>query len=491
MASVPFETRVCRWNPTESRKEWVRLGYPTLIVSGGVIDPGGMVVTLSRIPVGAVSAGNTVRLTANISGGVGPFTLVWTQISGANAPFETSGNSIELTAPVTNVNLGFRVVVTDSTGARQETTTSFAVGGSTSGALQFPGHVPNRVLLGMATPAEGAGAGPGWVEARQIIGQPIYEARRFTGQWVGANAFQEMINQADQANALPNISFKVPSNNWAGVANKQYDSDLVTLFSLCKNYGKPVICGFHHEPAGDGDLATWARMQTYCTYFLAGYRNVSISTAGVVTLGTYNAAHDLSLNNGGNLGWAPTGNGFWWRNMTATNLAADRAAAWPQHLITALNNCKGIMMNDFYDSDYVDQQRAFTEQQYRVAGSGVRTWKRIDNFITWARQNGVKASGAGEYGCIDAAEMDRCWNVMWQNRDIWSIGNYFNSLANSDHEWRLIPANYPDTNYQSDKTNAAGQRFQDLGGTPQREQCLIRFRVHLTQSTAPTHTGPL
>ncbi len=250
-----------------------------------------------------------------------------------------------------------------------------------------------------------------------------------------------------------------------------------------------MLCTFHHEPSGDGTLSVWAEMQEYCAWFFAGYRNVSFNAAtSTFTKGTYNAANDLSLNNGGNLAWAPIGNGFWWRPTTPM-LEANQA--WPQSLINAINACKGVVGNDFYDTDYTNPDLSFTTRSARAPGTGVRTSKRITNFMVWARSKGVNAAGAGEYGVIDGPEMTACWQVMRANRDVWAIGNYFNSLANSDHDWRLVPATYPDSTYSSDKVNSTGQRFQDLGGDTQSAGRLAAYKTTLTESISALYTKPL
>jgi hypothetical protein len=97
--------------------------------------------------------------------------------------------------------------------------------GSTATTSKFPGHVANRVLVGMASPSDG-GNRPAWTEAQTLIGQPIYEARRFEPSWINTTDFNKMVGEADDANALPVISFKVPGDNWAGIPQGVYDADL-------------------------------------------------------------------------------------------------------------------------------------------------------------------------------------------------------------------------------------------------------------------------
>jgi hypothetical protein len=183
------------------------------------------------------------------------------------------------------------------------------------------------------------------------------------------------------------------------------------------------------------------------------------------------------------MAWAPIGNGFWWRTSTAGT--TDANTAFSQSLIDALRVNRGILLNDYYDCDYTNQTLAMTDVSYRVAGTGVRTHKRIQNFMTWARNHNTGAVGCAEFGVIDSAEMDQCFAVMFANRDIWAISNYFNSTANSDHEWRLIPSNYPAGN----PTPSSG--LVDFGGNAQSQGRLDSFIAGLVGSTAPENTGPL
>lgn len=348
------------------------------------------------------------------------------------------------------------------------------------GEVLFPGHIPNRVLVGMASPDDSTNFDPGWTEALSLIGAPIYEARRFVSGWITNANFNSMMAEATQADAYPVISFKVPGNNWAGVTSGSYNADLTNLYNYAVTRrtsgpggtAQPFACSFHHEPAGDGDLSTWAAMQEYCTWFFAGRRG---GTAG----SSYNAAHDVS----DIVSWAPVGNGFWWR--TSTTGGTDGNNAFPQSLINALKQNHGIILNDFYDCDYVNQQAALTDASFRTPGSGVRTHKRIENFMVWARARNSGAVGCGEFGVIDGAEMDRCFDVMFKNRDLWAIANYFNSGVNSDHEWRLIPSNYPAGN----PTGSKG--LVDFGGNAQSQARLDRFKVGLAASISAQNTGPL
>jgi hypothetical protein len=485
MALTKVTDYVLRFNTVLNRKELRRRGYPTIVSGGGEVTPGDPLTVGLSASSTTPAVGSTVTLTASASGGVPPYTYVWTPPAGVT--LSGTGQTVRtFVVPNTASPLVFRVSISDLDSRAQERSVSITPQGVVNSNARFPGHTPFRVLVGMATPSNPPPA-PDWDEARSIIGQPIYEARRFASGWVSEARFDSMIGEADSANALPWISFKVDVSGtpgWAAVRDGGKNADLITLFNLCKDYGKPLLCSIHHEPASDGDLATWAKMQEFCAYFFAGYRSVSYNSGtDVITKGSYNATHDLSLNNGGNLGWGPVGNGFWWRPVSPL---ADANIGYPASLITALNFCKGVVGNDFYDANYADVNAANSSEAARIPDpSGVRTSTKIAHFITWARQKGVVSSGIGEYGCIDGADMLACWKIFRDNRDIMNVVNYFNSMNNSDHEWRLIPSNYPDTNYVTDSG------LQDLGGNAQSQGRLNAFKTTLTESISAQYTSPL
>lgn len=487
MALTSVTGYVCRFNATLNRKELRRRGYPTIVSGGGVVTP-----PLDPPLVVALAASNTtpligvtVTLTATISGGTTPYVVTWFPPAGVTL-LGTSQTVRTFVVPATETDLTFRVSVEDIAGHVQEAVRIVSPKGASAAGSKFPGHTPFRVLVGMATPDNPPPA-PGWSEAQTVIGQPIYEARRFASGWITEARFDQMIGEADDAAALPWISFKVDvasTAGWQAVRDGGRNADLITLFNLCKDYGKNLLCSFHHEPSGDGDLAVWAQMQEFCTWFFAGYRSVAYNSgSNTFTKGTYSAANDLSLVNGGNLGWGPIGNGFWWRPNTPL---AQAGQAWPASLITALNTCKGVMGNDFYDADYADIAAANTQASARVpAPGGVRTSTKLQHFLAWARPRGIQAAGIGEYGCIDGADMLATWKLIRDNRDIMCVVNYFNSLNNSDHDWRLVPANFPDSNYVTDSG------LEDLGGNAQSQGRLDAFKTTLTESISATYTSPL
>lgn len=348
------------------------------------------------------------------------------------------------------------------------------------GTSLFAGHIPNRAFVGMATPDDGSNSNPGWAEALRILNQPVYESRSYTQGVYSASSLASMLARADAAGAYPNLSFK--PGTYTNVTNGSTDTTLAALANAAKarrtagpgGTPMPFAMGYHHEPAGDsaGTLAEWAAMQIYCCWYFAGRR-------GGTPTSPYVAANDVS----DIMAWAPIGNGFWWRASAAGS--ADAAAAYPQALIDALRINRGILQADFYDADYVNQSGAMTNPALRTPGTGVRTSVRIRNFITWARNHHSGALGCGEFGVIDGAEMTACWQVIRANRDIWGVATYFNSMVNSDHDWRCIPANYPAGNPTSSKG------LVDFGGDAQSAGRLAAFKTMLTESTSAAYTSPL
>lgn len=384
-----------------------------------------------------------------------------TQIGASTAPWATNGLSTSRTFSGLTAGTAYavRVRAVDAAGN---------VSGILSGTVStdagtpppqpvglFAGHVPNRVLVGMAASESGR---PTTTEAAGIVGKPIYVLRRFTQGNITRAALLGHLSDADALGSLCISSFKY--GDWAGVAAGNFDADLDIVRTVAlerKKAGqRPFLFTIHHEPAGDGPLDVWANMQLHLVNYFKDIKDaIAIS---------------------------PIGNGFWWRPATPQ---PDADVAWPQKLIDALRVNGGVILNDFYDADYVDMQAAKTDPTKRVAGTGVRTSTRIKHFMTWARAHNAGAVGCGEFGCIDGAELSATMQVMFANRDLWAVSNYFNSFANSDHDWRLIPANYPAYN----GTNSKG--YQDFGGDSYSAGRLAAFQKALTDSISSTYTAPL
>lgn len=497
MAPVPGRYAV-RWVAGNARKESRRVGYPVFVIGGEVINPGTVSVSLAVTPSGAVTAGTSLTFTATATGGTGPYSYVFSVVSGPSMMFSGSGNTRTAPAPAAGINPVVRVVVTDALGNVEQDEVTLNITGSTAYPINFAGHVPNRVLVGFASTVTGTPK-PTYAEAMTHINTPtvapartIYERRRFESTWVSEAGFNSMVSEADAIGALPNISFKVPGGSngtgWGQVRDGAHDSGLLTLFNLLQAYNKPVIVSFEHEPTGSGidnaQLLIWAQMHIRCARYFGGWRNGGYSS---VKGGTYNPAHDLSLNNGGKVSWGPIGNGFIYEYLSTTHIQEGmRNAKWPQLHIDTLNEFKGIVQNDFYDTVYQNETLGLTDRTYRVPKTGgIRTSTRIRNFMTWARQRGIKAAGCGEFSAIDGAEITECWKVMRDNRDIWGLTNYYNSQIASRCDWTIRPSNYPASSYVGSKGLA------DLGGDAQSQGRLDAFKNMLDESISPTYTAPI
>jgi hypothetical protein len=183
----------------------------------------------------------------------------------------------------------------------------------------------------------------------------------------------------------------------------------------------------HHEPDGDGDLAVWAAMQEYLSNRFAAYQDVFCFT---------------TISNGH--AWGP------YRGNTS-----DIARMYPRSLIDALNRNKHILGCDTYDS-YDATRLSYTLYD--------RTSLKIAGFLQWARANGVQRVGLGEFGCHDDLDLERCWALINQNRDIFAYAAYFNSGQNSRADWRMIPVGYP--------LDPAVTSYTDQGGTVASERRL-------------------
>lgn len=334
------------------------------------------------------------------------------------------------------------------------------------GRKLFAGHVPNRVLVGMA--ASGSQR-PTEDEALSILGGVIYERRIFTQSNPSTAALNNMLAECDSMNAYPVTSFKI--GDWAGVAAGNFDSQLNLIRNIAiqrRTAGPggtpmPFACGIHHEPDGDGVLSEWADMQIYCSNYFAGIKN-----------GQYTAANDVT----DIMAWQAIANGHWWGPKNRDNTKIN--AGFPASLVTVFRQNKSLLLADFYDPNPPGDNAANP-----YPANADRTSKKIQSFIDWARSNNCGAIGCGEFSTTTSDELQRSWKVMRDNRDIWVVSNYFNSFANSRWDWRLIPNGYPAYN----GTNSKG--LTDIGGTTLTEAQLLAFRVMRNESVSAQYTSPI
>ncbi|HXH04848.1 MAG TPA: CARDB domain-containing protein [Candidatus Nitrosotenuis sp.] len=306
------------------------------------------------------------------------------------------------------------------------------------------GHVPGRVLLGMAATEE-KDKFPKYAEALQITG-PVYERRIFKPSWITASAMTGMLDECAAKGQYCVISFKVPNNDWAGVNAGKYDQGLEIAKTVARNTSKPFAFGIHHEPTGDGVAREWAAMQEYLVTYLSPVND--------------------------KMAFTTIANGFLW-GPNRDEPDSVLSSYYPDSLISKMNQYKGIMAADFYDTE------PLADGTYKARAD--RTSMKIQGFVDWARRKGVKAIGAGEFGTTTGAELTNSWKVMKANSDFFVYANYFNSPANSRWDWRLLLDSYPVT--MPNDPN-------DRGGTPESEARLRAFQAAVRESAGTTITAP-
>jgi hypothetical protein len=149
-------------------------------------------------------------------------------------------------------------------------------------------------------------------------------------------------------------------------------------------------------------------------------------------------------------------NGFDWGPHRGGQ--GDTARTYPRSLIDALNRNKHILGCDTYDS-YDATKLDYAQYD--------RTSLKIAGFLEWARANGVRRVGLGEFGCHDDLDLEKCWALINQNRDLFAYANHFNSGQNSRADWRMIPLGYaPDpavSSYTDKGGSAASERRLTAG----------------------------
>lgn len=209
----------------------------------------------------------------------------------------------------------------------------------------------NKVLIGMSAPANE------W-DARLRETGPV-KARRLFGQLSSTSGLVTTAKNEIAAGRYPVLSFKVPNNDWSGVASGTYDAQLRTLASSLAPLPGKVFVTLHHEPAGDGTSQDFAAMQRHALPILGAPANVD---AGIIA------------------------NGWWW---SATNQGYTDAeiAAWLPADVLALCD---IVACDTYQAG--DETKPGED-------GGVKARR----FSAWASRVNVPRLGIGEYNGFTAA----------------------------------------------------------------------------------------
>lgn len=331
--------------------------------------------------------------------------------------------------------------VTDTSGNTSSWSASWTVG-SQQRPAQAAGHVPGRIWLGVDVNEQSVNndwphamaliAGHTWSwsgdQARNLpAGAPqatVFSRRYFNGgNWATLTNVRGMLDDADQKGIkFPVLSFKVPGNNWAGMAAGNYDSGLAAIAQAALERksagGYPFSVVFHHEPNGDGQAVDWVAMNRRAIWYLGGRR-------GGTATSPYVAANDVS---GAAIDACSVHliyNAFIFDGQAASG---GTFAQWTNPALMAdLNANRGIWGWDAYDT--------FNNQH--------RTSDRMQAMFDFGEANGANCYGIGEFGCYDATDLAACWALIKQYAAKVVYADYWNSGANSDADWRLVPNGYP------------------------------------------------
>jgi len=332
---------------------------------------------------------------------------------------------------------------------------------------------------------------PSYTEARaaHVTGQSyvrhVSTEDTYTAAWLNT-----ALSDAVAARYYPILSF-AGYKNWLQISQGAIDADLTAIRNKAKTMRTaaaagtpfPFAVGIHPEPDGDGVLADWSKMNIYCSNFFAGW---TTNSAGDKV--AYTAANDVS----DIMAWHSIADGYWWgpRAYDPTKISA----AYPTKLVATYAANRSILMADFDDplptnkTTVADASR--NEPPFTFVTNADRTSRRITSFIGWARGfPKTPALGCGGFVTVTAEELTAVWTVMRDNRDVWALGNYFNSSHNARWDWRLIPDVYPA--YNPDVHRSGTFVLRDYGGSTESERKLVAFLRMRDESTLPAYTGSL
>lgn len=196
------------------------------------------------------------------------------------------------------------------------------------------------------------------------------------------------------AGRLPVMSFKVPGNDWAGVAAGRYDGALVALRDRLGALPGRVFVTLHHEPSTDGSPADWAAMQRHALPILSPPANVE---AGVIA------------------------NGFWW-SQGPQGLTDAQIAQWLPADVVRL----------------AEVVAADTYQGGTTARPGEDAGVKIRGLSAWASRTGVSRLGIGEYNGLTGSALRSAGSaVLNDSRFVFAL--CFNSSENNRQgvNWKL------------------------------------------------------
>jgi hypothetical protein len=220
------------------------------------------------------------------------------------------------------------------------------------------------------------------------------DARRIFGDLASPSGAISTATSEVAAGRMPIVSFKVPNNDWAGVAAGSYDAQLRDVTARLAALPGQVFVTLHHEPSGDGTPAAYAAMLTHALPILGSPANVN---AG------------------------PIANGFWWSNGNQ-GLSDAEIAQWLPTRVLAVSE---IVAADTY-------------QGGTTVKPGENAGVKIANMSRWAGRVGVSRLGIGEYNGLNAAAISAAGNAVLSDPRF-RFAAAFNSNVNNraDVNWQL------------------------------------------------------
>ncbi len=196
------------------------------------------------------------------------------------------------------------------------------------------------------------------------------------------------------AGRMPILSFKIPSNDWAGVGQGTYDAQLKSLATELAAVPGPVFVTLHHEPSGDGTPTNYASMMRQALPILGAPANVD---AG------------------------PIVNGFWWSNGPQGLSDAEIAQWLPADVLSVSE----VVAADTYHGGTAEQP-------------GEHAGVKITRLSEWADRVGVKRLGIGEYNGLNAAAITAAGDAILADPRF-AFAAIFNSSVNNREgiDWTL------------------------------------------------------
>ncbi|HET8615435.1 MAG TPA: hypothetical protein VFL94_07910 [Actinomycetales bacterium] len=234
------------------------------------------------------------------------------------------------------------------------------------------------VRIGMSAPR-------GQWEARLAQTGPV-QARRIFGQLGSPSSTVKLARSEVAAGRMPILSFKVPGNDWKGVASGKYDRQLRDLTSQLAALGGPVFVTLHHEPSGDGTPASYAAMMRHALPILGAPASVD---AG------------------------PIVNGYWWSKGPQGLTDAEIAQWLPADVLKVSETVA-----------------ADTYQGGTAANPGEDAGVKIRGLSAWATRVGVTSLGIGEYNGLNAAAVKAAGDAILADPRF-SFATIFNSDVNN------------------------------------------------------------